>query len=150
MTWWRGVAVCCSSLVVAAACNTPPTGRACPSIVPGSYSFHLAGELIFDAGCAGPRAFDGQTVTVQLQDGSATLVTSTGSQACTPTSDGPDIYVDCVLPTGDELQLELESGLCDGPDAGVTARASLLLVHLGDASAGTLDDPACTAIYDGT
>jgi len=86
-------------------------------------------------------------MTVTVGDGSAEVTVGTETLTCSATSDYPGIAIDCDLPTGDQLRITLEVP-CPSFEGGVTAWVEVLLVHVGDAAPGSLDDPPCQSLYD--
>jgi hypothetical protein len=122
----------------------------CAPLAPGRYTFVLTytGEETFDGGCPAVHTFDGQTVTVVLDEhGTVTVATPAQTLSCWATSDtsGPivGLLVHCPIPaTDNQLQIALSES-CNDSGVGVGVAD---LVGLDDASFDDLN-AACTESY---
>jgi hypothetical protein len=120
-------AVCAGGCGALVGCSSPQEQRyTCDPLSPGRYTFALtyAGEYTFDGGCPSGHTFDGQTVTVVLDRGAATVIGPTQTLSCWLTGDGTGLEAHCPLPPGnDQLKIGL-SPSCG--DSGVRATVSAL------------------------
>lgn len=134
-----------AAVVCVTGCKGGPEPTQCPPLAPGRYTFVLTytGEETFDGGCPPDHTFDGQSVTVVLDEhGAVTVSTPAQTLSCWATSVyGSGLVVHCPLPaTNDQLEISLSTG-CGGVHASADE-----LVDLSDASFDGLP-AACTQSY---